>query len=488
MPTLSDWFPLWLQRHPTFVRHAVRVVEAIVPRGAPMGFVTGAKGVHEVFSRPDDFLMGYLNAPKLRLGPFLLGMDPCPQHRDEREYLERTLNQSRVRLAGFLERKSRRWAVRATNLPEGAALELASAYAEPVFIRALARCFGVPVRSAKSEHLRTGDDPGVLALYVRTLGMSIASDHPAPFGLEGLADAVGSEFEQHLATAISLHRAKHAGAPIRSPYIDSDTVIGRMVAQGKSDADIIRWVGGMMSAGAGYPKAFTHALHELIAHRQLGGLYRAALRNDADAVAGYVREALRFRPVFPFLIRYCPRAAVLCDPPPARRHEIAPGSRVKFAPLTAMFDKSLVPRPEAFIPNRPREVYSLFGGKPRACIGEELMMSLFMPMLRELITARPDLLDLRKPGRFRYDGFAVERYVLRGVPRALPAEHGLGAGAASGPQPPPDGHSSPARCPVRDSIDGPISDAPGLEGDVPLDPPPMTASDERSSATGGAPS
>ena len=106
-------------------------------------------------------------------------------------------------------------------------------------------------------------------------------------------------------------------------------------------------------------------------------------------------------------------------------------------------------------------------------------MSLFMPMFRELIEARPDLLGVRTPGRFRYDGFAVERYVLRGVPRELPAERMLPRTPAPGSLSSPAGGSSPPRCPIHDSIDGPFGDAPPMA---------MTASDERGSAPGGTPS
>jgi hypothetical protein len=178
----------------------------------------------------------------------------------------------------------------------------------------------------------------------------------------------------------------------------------------------------MVSAGAGFPKAFTYALHELIRHGKLEEVYEAARANQSDVVDGYVREALRFRPVFPFLIRYCPRAVRLCDPPADKQIEIAAGSTLKFAPLTAMFDPAVVERPEVFIPTRPKEAYRLFGGAPRSCIAETLIMSLFLPMLRELVNHVPSLLRAQKLGSFRYDSFGIERYQLSGLNEPLAEE------------------------------------------------------------------
>ena len=131
-----------------------------------------------------------------------------------------------------------------------------------------------------------------------------------------------------------------------------------------------------------------------------------------------IREALRFRPVFPFLVRYCPRATQLESTAPDRRREVAAGSVVNFSPLMAMFDAASVERPETFIPSRPKDVYHLFGGGTRVCTGEKLVMSMFQPMLRELLRHVPGLCELDHPGRFRYDGFAVEHYIVRPPPRS----------------------------------------------------------------------
>lgn len=465
MPILSEWFPLFLQRHPTLVRNSVRALQAVRPKAVSY-LVTGAKAVHEIFDRPEDFLMGYLNAPKLKLGPFLLGMDPGAQHRDERALLVDALRDlpGAPGLRAFVRDESRRWAQHLAQTPPGKAIELASGYAEPVFVRALGRCFGVPVDSARSRHLRSREDSSALGLLVRTLGMTIASTHPAPFGLEALADDVAVEFRAHLQEAIALHRQGGAGVPSE---IHPDTVMGRLVARQHSDNDIVRWVGGMMSASAGYPKAFSHALHELIRHEKLSEFAQAVRDGDERLVHGYIREALRFRPVFPFLIRYCPRSAQLCDPPPDARREFAAGERIKFSPLTAMFDRDRFVQPEEFNPERPAELYSLFGGGSRICIGQEFIMSLFLPMFDALFDARPDLIDHARPCRLRYDGFAIERCEVRFAPTAK------GAGRAAVPTftPPDSSGDDAAGCPSPERPDGGGSGGGGRHDDRPMPPP-----------------
>jgi cytochrome P450 len=177
--------------------------------------------------------------------------------------------------------------------------------------------------------------------------------------------------------------------------------------------DVVRSIGGMLAAGAGFPKAFASALHELRRHHQLRNLHAAVVQRDDELVKAYVREALRFRPVFPMLVRFCPRATRLGDGSAAcPRIDVAAGSSVAFFPLSAMFDSAHVERPDDFVVGRPAEAYNLFGGAPRSCIAEALILEFFLPMFEVLLGRVPQIMDGGAPGRFRHDGAGVESYVL----------------------------------------------------------------------------
>jgi cytochrome P450 len=384
------------------------LARAIAPGAAARRAALSARAVRDVFVRPNDFLMGYLNAPKLKLGPFLLGMDPGPRHAREKAELKRALEASVGDMPAIVAEESAIVLNRLAQRGQSGTIDLAADYAEPVFVRSLARCFGLPLDVPNNESFDVDDGEKTLALYIRTLGATIGSSHPAPFGLEQLAKDVAPGFRQYLEQAVSGQQPSDA------------TIIGRLLAAKQQPnaefpqnvADIVRSVGGMLSAGAGFPKAFANAVHELLARAQMDGLRAAVAAGDEALVKAYVREALRFRPVFPMLVRYCPRATRLpvgggCP----HSVDIAAGSGLPFFPLGAMFDSAEVERPEEFIVGRPDHVYFLFGGAPRSCIAEPLIMEFFLPMFAALFRAVPRLSDA-PPGRFRYDGAGLESYVL----------------------------------------------------------------------------
>ena len=425
MRLFLDWFTLTIQRHPAPLRSVLRVMDKVAPAALRRRALANARAVHAVFERPEDFLMGIGNAPKLKLGPFLLGMDPGPQYDREKRLLTQALARPLEVFPAIAAHESRRYAERmASELHAGKRLNLIAEFVEPVYVRAIAHCFGVPVQNCSSEWLDTKPGDRTLALFIRTLGATIGSSHPAPFGLEELAEQVAGEFAVYLRDAISLHRSgaiarqleRHAdGSPLLAA---SDTVLGRLLreqartgSESFSDGDwgIVRSLGGLLSASAGFPKAFAHALHELLRRLdrpELQKLAAAARRGDKRCVDAYVLEALRFRPVYPMLTRYCPRSTALPE-----LHAKA-GTQLAIFPLAAMFDPVHVERPEQFLPGRPAGSYSVFGHGPRACLGEALMMALFTPMLGALFEHAPQLLEV-EAGEFRYDGAALERYELR---------------------------------------------------------------------------
>jgi cytochrome P450 len=173
-------------------------------------------------------------------------------------------------------------------------------------------------------------------------------------------------------------------------------------------ADIARSVGVMMLAGTTTIKAVTLALHELLSRNLEGArAIRAAQRGDEREVFAYAQEALRFRPVFPFLGRYCPTPTVLGEGTPWET-KLAAGTGIAISPLRAMFDPEAVLRPHDFIAGRPASVYLHFGHETtHTCIGKHLAAIAMRMLLTRLLAERA-----MRPGKLRYDGAAIRSYLL----------------------------------------------------------------------------
>jgi cytochrome P450 len=419
MGLITELLTQEIQRHPVPLRVMLRLFDKLVPAPLNGRVAIKANAVREVFARPDEFLMGYLNAPKLKLGPFLLGMDPGPTHASEKAQLQAALDASLSEFSAFVAYESDTAAQRlAASFRETGKLDLVSDFVEPVFVRSLAHYFGIPLRGLHTDCVDAEPGVNTLVIIIRKLGSTIASSHPAPFGLEKLATRLAEPFKAHLQDAVRAHRDRsivgrvEPAPPGVSPLAPDRTVIGHLLAHASfSDGDdgVVRSVGGMLSASAGFPKAFAHVMHELLMRpHELTAFAKAAAASDERTLHAYVKEALRFRPVFPLLVRYCPHSTAVHSADAT----IPAGSTVPFFPLGAMFDPSSVERPEQFIPGRPDDVYAIFGGAPRACIGRPLMMALFLPMFRALFGSVPEILSA-KPGQLRYDGASIDSYELR---------------------------------------------------------------------------
>jgi cytochrome P450 len=405
MDQVQELIAQYVPRHPVLLRTGLGLAREFRPvlRLGNNVFVTSSSAVREVLAREDDFLSGVLYAPKMKLGPFVLGMDKSGQYLAERAALVRALKDKGNSFSEIVGQEARA----AAHALRGAhGVDLVSSFVEPVMVRAASRFYGVPTLGAKSSYLDAGEGDATFALWLRKLGAVIGSSSPAPFGLEALALRLAEEVLPHLRRAVARHRDQTLGR-------EGPTVIGTLMADKESPLDdegIVRSVGGMMTAGATVCKAFLHAVHALLKRpTELRGAALAAEQGDADRVRAYHWEALRFQPVFPLLVRYCARATEIGAPGP-HTTEVPAGAMVVVAPVTAMFDLSVTERPEMFRVGRPPQSYLHFGAGQHRCIGEWLAGGA-LPAMFGALCELPGFLDTA-PGRLEYDGPAIGRYQI----------------------------------------------------------------------------
>jgi len=407
----------WLQRNPYAMRTlfgALRRLKPLADFGGAV-VVTRADDAREVFERPQDFELAPLNARKMLFGPFLLGLDLCPRYLREHPVLRAELETS---IEDFVDVASRVASkvdldLRTKNADATKPLrvEVVTEFAERITTEVASSFFGVPAEGAQSQVFSVPPGIDVLRMWLRKLGSVIASNAPAPFGLQEVALACAPEFVAHVGQVLQDVKQK--------PAVDAAGLLGRFVELSRTghseitDEWIVRNTIGLMLAGsAAITKGFTHALDELLRRPQeLRVAIELAQSSNGDAeLLAVVREALRFNPVFPLLPRFCPRATTLASGTP-RQLEVRAGATVFVSTIAAMFDPDAVEEPDRFGYGRdPELTYLHFGFGQHVCLGRRHAESELLEMFRCFLRL-PGVVDAT-PGRLRYDGPAVDRYSL----------------------------------------------------------------------------
>jgi cytochrome P450 len=97
----------------------------------------------------------------------------------------------------------------------------------------------------------------------------------------------------------------------------------------------------------------------------------AALGDDPAAVDGFVFEALRFKPAFPYFFRTCEQDIVLGRGEAYETH-IPKGTTVLAVTHSGMFDPKALPNPDDFDPNRGKGNQFHFGLGLHECLGRAI--------------------------------------------------------------------------------------------------------------------
>jgi cytochrome P450 len=121
---------------------------------------------------------------------------------------------------------------------------------------------------------------------------------------------------------------------------------------------------------------------------QLAQAIAAAKSDDATAVDGFVYEALRFKPAFPYFFRTCEQDTAIGR---GTNHEtaVAKGTTVLAVTHSAMFDAAGFTNPERFDPGRDQGNHFHFGLGLHECLGRAIAQVMIPEIVRQ---------SLRLPG------------------------------------------------------------------------------------------
>lgn len=156
-----------------------------------------------------------------------------------------------------------------------------------------------------------------------------------------------------------------------------------------------------------------NALQELLARPDVLTEARAlAMEDDLASFDGFVFEALRFRPAFPYFFRTCHRATELAGGTPFAS-TVQPGTTVLAVTHSAMFDGASFPDAERFVPDRARADEFTFGQGLHQCLGVAIGRIIIPEIVRQCLR----LPGLRAEAQPEIKGDVPERWPLRwGLP------------------------------------------------------------------------
>lgn len=143
-------------------------------------------------------------------------------------------------------------------------------------------------------------------------------------------------------------------------------------------------IGGLL---IGAVETTSHAVVNALEHlmtrpAELAKARAAALSDDMAACDGFVFEALRFKPAFPYFFRMCEQAAVL-GRGAAHETAVAAGTTVLAVTHAAMFDPQALPNADDFDPNRGQGNQFHFGLGLHECLGRAIAQLMIPEIVRQ---------------------------------------------------------------------------------------------------------
>ncbi len=384
-----------LNRHPIVLR-AIGAAFRLWPFvGGWFGVVARADAVKRVLKRPQSF-SNTSHAANLVAGDFLIGMDAGHTYAADKALLMQRL----ACLANLRADADREAQKIVAELGQKQSFDLIEDYLLWVVFRAIAPVFGEVADGLIGEPGGNADQRELqrqFLLEVRYVAGQLFKGSSSPLRVQRRAE---------LSAASLCARTKRLSRDIRAAW----------KLPGSCAPDVIER-NAMGLAWVSHPVTVQSAA--LIVQELLGrpGVYRD-LRSRAetvgvtkvwhhagfrDCVRDHVLELMRFRPVFPALVRNVPRATEL-ETGARRNARCRGGGKVTIWSIAALFDPRAVPDSRRFCPHRDWGDESdlrhlMFGYGDRQCPAKDHAVDILTSALIGLLTL-PEL-------RFASDGKAI---------------------------------------------------------------------------------
>jgi cytochrome P450 len=339
--------------------------------------------VVEVLSHPTVFPVK-LYAPKMH--DFMLSTDDEAAHQRDKSVMQAMLNMDdgpRIR------EMVARFADQALDGSKGR-IDLVGEYTRKVPIQVVGEYFGFP-----------GPDLGTMMRWSRIAQLDnfhnywFTSQGESP-DVHAQADAAKVEMKQYIAKLIPQKLQQIKDDP------RADDILSRLLKTPfppsvgfGMDRLGVNVVGFLVGAVETTSQAVAQALDVLLDRPiHLAGAKQAAEKGDDELFEGYVWEAMRFNPIFPYLARISAQEYTLAKGTD-RETTIPAGTVVLSLTRSAMFDADEFSRPEEFQPRRPYYGALHFGYGMHRCLGEHVAVAMACVLVKRIIL-RPNL--RRAPG------------------------------------------------------------------------------------------
>lgn len=264
-------------------------------------------------------------------------------------------------------------------------------------VRAVTR--GVPVKLVQEWFGFTRSDPDKLIEWSYWNQQDAFWNQPFDSVVDGLdqEDIIKNREKAGVMMAIYLGRlVLRRSAAVRLGSRRADPV-SRLLRLSFSDGvnfglrDVVFNVGGLL---IGAVETTSHAVCNAINHlRSDSSLFNeardVALGGRPEDFDGYIFEALRFNPAFPYFFRVCHRDTELASGTP-HAHTVKKGKTVLAVTHSAMFDPSTIPSADQFDPTRDFSDTYTFGHGIHACLGRHIA-GVMVPEIARQILRRSNL-------------------------------------------------------------------------------------------------
>jgi cytochrome P450 len=344
--------------------------------------------VQSVLALDLPFRIQPINGPNFDTisGPFVLGLDRCPQFALERRQMYESV--ARIDSQDLRARISRE----ADRILDAAAatsgrIDVAFGYAHPIAARTAAYLFGIP-----------GPTEADLMRVCRALFHFSFLANPDETKVEARARRAAAEMRTWMTDEIA--RRRRDG-------VEMDDVLGRLLAiQDASgaplDAETVRRI--LVGLLVGSIDTTAPTVPRIVWVLASNPARLAEVERDVDdpqRMLGWCSEALRMWSAAPVVFRRSSRAVTIGG------RAIGAGFKVAAFTQAAMFDRSVFPLPRRLDPARPRSGYITFGGGLHPCAGRGVN-DVQLPELVSRLIAR----GIASVGRPRYVGPFIDELVV----------------------------------------------------------------------------